>query len=205
MKTRILVLTSIVLLFIFTGCEKDTNADLKTDKKTVNLKLINEVKLLSSPTDQRLAYNLLSPAEKETLWKQKLTDLIKTDTLTEQQRRHIEKLDLFIKSSMFENANEDKTSVVSFAKSWCIQGLEYFTKEEISKIAFNINNANSNDIKFKSGSVDPNYVKEIKSCNCNTTSAWSCGSCWASDTCTQAVNCGFLWNSTCDGRCSSST
>jgi hypothetical protein len=92
MKTRFLILTSIVLFFVFAGCEKATNDDLKIEKNAMSLKLINEVKQLPTQSDQRLAYGLLSPAEKAVLWKQKLEDNLKADTLNILQSKHIEKL-----------------------------------------------------------------------------------------------------------------
>jgi len=206
MKMKFALLTSILMLFAFTQCEKETNVDLTSNNNSVNLKLINEVIKLSSPSDQRLAYNLLSPAEKTTLWKQKFTELIKSDTLTDEQRNHIEKLNLFINSSTFEDSNKDSKSYTSFAKNWCIEALNYFTKEEIVKIAFNVNSNNSKNNIAKSASVSPSYVDPgVKTCNCCSTSAWSCGSCSTSIDCTEIKDCGFLWNSTCDGRCTSTT
>lgn len=199
---RFVLLTSILVLVAFTQCEKETNVDLTSVNNTVNLKLINEVKRLSSQSDQRLAYNLLSPAEKSTLWKQKFTDLIKSDTLTDAQRNHIEKLNLFLNISSFEASNKDSKSFTAFAKNWCIEGLNYFTKEEIIKIAFNVNSNSSKNNIAKSASVSPSYVDPgVKNCNCCSTSAWSCSSCGTGN-CTEVGGCGFLWRSTYDGRCS---
>jgi len=200
-----LALAIIAIFFIFTQCEKETNSDLKIDQSEQNFKLINEIKQISSQTDQRLAYNLLSPAEKATLWKLKLADILKADTFNLQQRKHIEKLSTYIKSNIFENPNEKNKEVVSFAKNWCIDGLNFFTKEEIAKIAFNINNSNGDkdnsvsDVdSYKSGG-DPTPTVN---CNCNSESFWSCRSCDTEYSCIQLIDCGWLWNSVCDGRCS---
>lgn len=211
MKTRFLVLTGIVLFFVFTGCEKDTNTYSKADSNAVNVKLINAVKRLSSTTDQRLAYNLLSDAEKETLWKQKLTDLLNTEALTFMQRSHIEKLSSFITIGIFEKTIKNEEAIVLFAKNWCLEGLNYFTKNEIIKIAFTINNSGFNGDQLKStsaiinsGSDDPDYyVEEDKGCNCNLTSAFSCNSCSESISCKPSNSgCGFICYYPCDGYCS---
>lgn len=196
------LLISILVLIAFTQCEKESNTDLTETKNAVNLKLIDEVIRISSQSEQRLAYNLLSPEEKSILWKQKLTTILKSDLLSEQQRSHIGKLTSFINSDLFEKSNGGTFLVDSFAKSWCLEGLNYFTKEEIKGIAFSIGNIEINDNKFKSGIINPNLVGELPDCNCNSSSAWSCNSCLATSNCKQIVSCGFLWRSTCDGLCS---
>ncbi len=203
MKMKFALLTCILMLFAFTQCEKETNVDLTSNNNTVNLKLINEVIQLSSQSDQRLAYNLLSPAEKTTLWKQRFTALIKSDTLTDEQRNHIEKLNTFINISTFEDSNKDSKSFTSFAKNWCIEGLNYFTKEEIIKIAFSINSFNSKNNIAKSSSISPSYVDPgVKNCNCCSTSAFSCNSCDTNAICHEVRDCGFMMWYVCDGRCS---
>lgn len=202
---RLALLASILIIFTFTQCEKVTNADLKSEQTRVDMKLINEVRQVSSQNDQRLAYNLLTPAEKAIMWKLKLTDILKTDTLNYDQRAHIERLNSFIKTSIFENANEKDMNVIAFAKSWCIDGLNYFTKEEIVKIAFNIGNTNldnkniitvSNSLKTAPGGPPK------LDCNCCSTSAFSCNSCDTGFNCKEVTSCGFLFLYTCDGRCS---
>ncbi len=200
MKTSFLVLIGIFILFVFTRCEKETN-----DHNALNLKLINEVRQVTSQSDQRLAYNLLTPAEKATLWKLKLTDILKADTLNEEQRAHIEKLSSYISASIFENANEKDLKVVSFAKSWCLDGLNYFTKEEIVNIAFNVGNTNvdkTNSVTVSSSlKTAPGGPPKVN-CNCCSSSAFSCNSCDATFDCKKVVSCGFLWMNECDGRCS---
>lgn len=191
-----MALTGILVFFLFTRCEKDTSVDLQ-----INQKLIDEVKQLSSESDQRLAYNLLTSGEKALLWTQKLTTILKSDLLNEQQRSHIEKLNSFINSTRFEKSDDGTLLVDSFAKSWCMEGLNYFTKDEIKSIAFSINTIDPNDIKFKNGIITPNLT-ELPDCNCNSTSAFSCNSCSAPAKCKEtSMGCGFLMLYECDGRC----
>jgi len=198
-------MASIVILFVFTQCEKETNVDLKNELSQVNQKLINEVAQMPSQVDQQLAYSLLTPAEKTMLWKQKLANILKPDTINVQQRRHIEKLMSFINISMFENASEKNIKVVTFAKDWCIESLDYFTKEEIIQIAFKISNTKAEKIipvnKSNTLKTAPGGSPHIN-CNCCSSSIFSCNSCETPYVCKQIVDCGWLWNSVCDGRCS---
>ncbi|GHN02086.1 hypothetical protein WSM22_35750 [Cytophagales bacterium WSM2-2] len=172
----------IALLCVATGCQNSTDDNLSINK-------VNNVMTLTGAS-QKLAYQMLTPNEKVTIWTNKLQGHLMSNFYNSNQKALISELKDQINSGILE---KDRNEITKFQNSWLKRASASFSKPFLYKIAFSIS--------------DKVIVFDAPAkCECNKESVFSCTiddtyTCQTSNCIVQSYGCGFLWSYVCDGMC----
>src|SRR5699024_7846799 len=104
-----------------------------------NQEMVKRIEILNNLQDKKAAYSLLSPRQKEIIWKNKLKSSINTLKLKGNRLSLIEDLLNRLDPTFFSD-NDKKKTVLSYIKNaWFKKAKSEFTENEIFKIIYTIN------------------------------------------------------------------
>ncbi len=192
----------VLLLLVATtfGCTKshDLNTENGIDKISTqsNQNILSEIKSITSPEAQKIAYNQLPAAIKATIWKEHLSAYLSSKTLAESKIALIKELSNTLSESVFyskENA------------------VNYLSSDNVTIILYKIKKSFSSDEIFRifgslNKSVNTNAAGGGNTCNCSSSSDFCEGSnikCFKKlwDCSDSQIGCGWFFLQSCDGLC----
>lgn len=195
MKKLILTLTLIGLIMI--SCSDENEKIDITNQK------ISTVREESNEDTQRIMYNLLTGQERLELWIKTLDDMVLKHNLNNNQKNILVELKANLNAGVFDSTivNNDAREIFNevYSKDFIKRARLIFTDQYLYDNLFSLRVIES--IEEDGGSNGP------FDCGCRVTTIWNCGgpvTPWTckSVSCTElAEGCGFLGNSTCNGKC----
>jgi hypothetical protein len=175
------------------GCKRSNDP---TPQKNYNVSpKISTLLKLSSPLEQKLAYLTLDTNEKAAIWKEHLSEIIKSGIFNAQKNKLLTEIAATIKPAMFQQPKQF-SEMSDYERDWLERANKVFSKNEL-KIAVS-------SLSIPSTlAVNPNVVQQPSSCGCSQSSDW-CGSNFYCDSanCTKASSgCGTFFQYSCNGNC----
>ena len=193
MKSRLVI--SFLITTLFFACSKERKG---TQEVGVNQAAINQVINSKNIREQRLGYELLNPAEKFTIWNNKLIQADLNSQFTPEQTSFVNELLGYITPNAFLENSSENQRLMQMLDKITIKAIELFGYKEAGEFLANITS--------NKGGVTPNLVEEEPGegidCDCATSSDW-CNRGYDCEgfVCNKKSGCGTFLLYQCNGYC----
>lgn len=187
----------ILLLFVvavatLTSCSNDESNNIDA------LKLESVISTTNKNNEQRVAYSLLNPDEKFSLWNNQFNELLDENSLNTNQKDLIRELQKNVKVSFFSEEVSDEKEYFKniFVPNYLVKLQLEFSNESINEIFYSLKPSRITPILINNPGV-------TKGCDCNQGSLFGgCSGNCEEKTCKgSSTGCGFLWAWECNGVC----
>lgn len=218
-KTFRLILLSLyaflLLVFIFScqqpelefSCDPVINDFVIENQESLKSATVSDLVSYELPL-QRAVFNSWDYEKKRSAWIDKLQQVLSTESFTQAESAHIQKLIGHIHIGYFleENIEAEAMYPSQFAEEWILYSSNDLGWDDLY-IAYLVFRMYTNYSQFE---AELSMLKSLEtmvssdsegSCNCNTSSSFCANAFCYSGGCTTTSGCGWLWSETCDGYC----
>ncbi|XVJ67958.1 MAG: bacteriocin fulvocin C-related protein [Lacibacter sp.] len=199
MRALLIVVALFATLY---SCKKENKS-----QTSVDLKIIEEVLLISDQSSQKLAYDqILNAAEKYVLWQNRIDKIIAENELTQKQSTHLQLLKKSFTVEFFANKEARDKFMLQSGDQWINEALQIFGKSDL----YNYFVGSISKVKYPKDQI-ASENEEVgdpsggSSCNCHVGSSVACA--WRPDDCrvygctTSTSGCGWWWAYSCNAKC----
>ncbi|TKC57600.1 hypothetical protein FBD94_20175 [Pedobacter hiemivivus] len=207
------LLLSILIIASFISCKKTDSAR----NNEIDLKLIKEVKSLSTPNARKIAFSrILNQSEKLTAITDQLTLLTEDPKLNSEQVALVKDLIIHIPSNFYENDGKARDKFMTdYGNAWIKTAANVlgpkFIRDKMTTL--NSTNQKANNVVTLNGDNGDSEGDDggsenggKKFCKCSQSSDWcnsaTEGDCVSANCTTYSSGCGFLLVWDCNGWCS---
>lgn len=187
----------IVKLFVLIAVVSCSENEI-VQHQTSGQEKIDQVLFSKKPVEQKLMYTLLNENEKLALWNYKLSYIISSKSMTNQQKELIHQFKDQLTSIHFKNDSDEQIYLKNvYIPKYLKKLKKEFSISQIGELFYSVSLRGNPGFDGGDG----------KDCNCNRNSMVSCRwlkpeSCEESKTCTATTGgCGFLGSYNCNGMC----